>query len=178
VDTKTEQERLEGTETRRAGPDDAIEYDTGAGGFEALDDADQATAEQDARRAGRPEGGDELPRLERAAHQRSEELQASLPEAARGRVTMSAGIAEGQDGQLHTVVGTSEPRGYLRPGVTLQPGETMATGNGHAEENVLATAKENRWRPVTVGAGRPHCDECVDAIEASGATTASPRRTT
>lgn len=33
---------------------------------------------------------------------------------------MGVGVAQDSEGKLHTIIGTSEPRGYLRPGVTHQ----------------------------------------------------------
>jgi filamentous hemagglutinin len=74
------------------------------------------------------------------------------------------------------LVGRSEPGGYLRPGVTLNDGEIMAPGIGHAEQDIIAYAKANNWEPVTVAAGRPICPKCVDEILGSGASTASAVR--
>lgn len=63
-------------------------------------------------------------------------IEDQLPEGARTRVTMAVGIAEAAGGGQTTVIGTSEPRGYLRPGVTLNEGEVVAPGRGHAEADI------------------------------------------
>lgn len=74
------------------------------------------------------------------------------------------------------VVGTSEPNGYLRPGVELNAGEELAGGTGHAEENILAYMAENDIDPLYVAAGRPICPPCAALIEGAGAEPASPLR--
>ena len=79
-------------------------------------------------------------------------------------------------GNLRTVVGTSEPGGYLRPGVTLNPGEELATGAGHAETSILAYMGENGIDPLWIAAGRPVCPPCALAIEGAGAFPAGPLR--
>jgi RHS repeat-associated protein len=113
--------------------------------------------------------------LSAAARARAEELQSQLPAGSQGRVTMAVGMGRDAEGNVQTIVGTSEPDGYLRPGVTLNPGEVMATGAGHAEVSII-----NEFGPFTdpfyIGAGRPICPDCASAIEGSGATPASPLR--
>ncbi len=118
----------------------------------------------------------EVEGLARTAATRSAELQQSLPEGARGRVTMATAIGQDDNGGLHTVVGTSEPRGYLRPGVTLKPGEELARGDGHAEVSTIAHMQRHGYAPVTVGAGRPICETCQKAITAVRAVPATPLR--
>lgn len=112
------------------------------------------------------------------ANARSVELQNALPAGSQGRVTMSAGVVEDAAGNRITVIGTSEPGGYLRPGVrdALKPGEVVVGGTGHAEVNIVRWAQENGYRVVTVGLGRPHCALCVDAITGAGGSPASPIR--
>ena len=39
---------------------------------------------------------------------------------------MAVGLAEDENGVSQVLVGTSEPMGYLRPGITLESGETLA----------------------------------------------------
>ncbi|TMK28027.1 MAG: RHS repeat-associated core domain-containing protein, partial [Actinobacteria bacterium] len=58
---------------------------------------------------------------------RVDELREALPMRSRGRVTMGVGVGRDADGTLRVVVGTNEPNGYLRPGVSLQEGEELAT---------------------------------------------------
>ncbi len=91
---------------------------------------------------------------------------------------MSAGVVEDAAGNRIVVVGTSEPNGYLRPGVSdaLRTDEVVVGGAGHAEANIVAWADANGYSVVSVGAGRPHCPNCVDAITGAGGSTASPRR--
>jgi filamentous hemagglutinin len=99
-----------------------------------------------------------------------------LPSGSSGRVTMGTGIGQDAAGNLRTVVGTSEPGGYLRPGVSLNPGEELATGAGHAETSILAYMGENEIDPLAIAAGRPICPACAAAIEDSGAFPAGPLR--
>jgi filamentous hemagglutinin len=61
---------------------------------------------------------------------------------------MGVGIGQDAEGNLRTVVGTSEPNGYLRPGVTLNPGEELAPGLGHAEPDILAYMEANEIDPL------------------------------
>jgi len=107
---------------------------------------------------------------------RAADLQGMLPAGSAGRVTMAVGYARDAQGGLVKLVATSEPRGYLRPGVTLNDGEIMVSGTGHAEQDIVAYAQARGWEIVTVAAGRPICPPCVDAILGSGATTASAVR--
>ncbi|MFI7603243.1 RHS repeat-associated core domain-containing protein [Actinoplanes sp. NPDC049681] len=107
---------------------------------------------------------------------RAAELQEALPAASRGRVTMGVGEGVDASGTTRTVIGTSEPNGYLRPGVRdmVRPGEEVATGTGHAEANILDYMKANGITPGQVGAGRPICPACASAIENAGARPGSP----
>lgn len=95
---------------------------------------------------------------------RAVELQQQLPEKSRGRVTMAVGIVETDNGDKTTVVGTSEPRGYLRPGVSLEKGEVVAPGSGHAETDIIDWAEQREQSVTTIGAGRPICPNCAEAI--------------
>jgi hypothetical protein len=56
------------------------------------------------------------------------ELQGMLPAGFAGRVTMGFGNAMAGEGGLLRLLGTTEPGGYLRPGLTLNVGEIMAAG--------------------------------------------------
>ena len=68
--------------------------------------------------------------IEDEAAARAGELQDLLPHGSAGRVTRAVGIGEDGSGCLRTVVGTSEPGGYLRPGVAaaIRDSEEIATG--------------------------------------------------
>lgn len=103
------------------------------------------------------------------ANARAAEIQSAVPAAQQGRVTMAVGIT----GSGTIYVGTSEPNGYLRPGVEKAlGGATVVKGNLHAERNICAEASDL----VAVGAGRPICEICEDAILRVNAIPASPCR--
>jgi|GEM_PF-2705040 len=102
------------------------------------------------------------------------ELRAALPSAQQGRITMGVGLAEDASGAPRVLIGTSEPRGYLRPGVLLKSGETLAPGLGHAEADIVNFTQQNGLRLLEVGATRPICPSCAAAIEEAGAVTVTP----
>lgn len=114
--------------------------------------------------------------LTAAARSRAAELQASLPAGSRGRVTLGVGIGRDAKGNLRTVVGTSEPGGYLRSGVRLRQGEELVAGLGHAEEDIVAYMLAQGIRPITVSAGRPICPQCAELIYRAGAVPGSALR--
>ena len=107
---------------------------------------------------------------------RVDELRAAIPLAQQGRVTMAVGLAEDAGGVQRVLIGTSEPRGYLRPGVTLSSGETVAPGLGHAEADIVNSARQNGLRLTEVGATRAICAECEALIRAAGAHPVTPLR--
>ena len=102
------------------------------------------------------------------------ELKDAIPPAQQGRITMAVGLAEDANGAQQVLVGTSEPMGYLRPGVTLNPGEILARGQGHAEENIVNLAQQNGLNLLEVGATRPIYPSCASLIESAGATPVTP----
>jgi filamentous hemagglutinin len=104
----------------------------------------------------------------------AEDLQSSVPASTQGRITMGVGTGYDDSGALRTVVGTSEKAGYLRRGVTLIPGEELATGTGHAEASILEYMKANGIAPDLIGAGRPICAACADLLDGAGASPATP----
>ena len=87
---------------------------------------------------------------------------------------MGVGLAEDAAGVRKILIGTSEPGGYLRPGVTLAPGEQLVEGLGHAEVDIIDYAKSNGLRLLEVGATRRICASCAAAIERAGATPVTP----
>lgn len=114
-----------------------------------------------------------------AANSRALTLQELLPEGhTRNRVTMGAAVVEDAHGNRFVVIGTSEPNGYLRPEVraAIEPGEVVASGIGHAEQNIVRHCQANGWNAITVGAGRPICPDCAIAIESVNGTLASAKR--
>lgn len=102
------------------------------------------------------------------------ELKAAIPENSRGRITMAVGVAEDTAGRQSVLIGTSEPRGYLRPGVELRPGERMVPGTGHAEADIVSYAATNDLRVVSIGATRPVCQGCQQTIQPTAAEIATP----
>lgn len=112
-------------------------------------------------------------RLKTDAATRAGELQDSVPEKSRGRITMGTSMGRDEAGRVRTVVSTSEPRGYLRPGVTLKDCEELATGNGHAEVSGIDYMREHGITPVAVGAGKPICTPCETTIDNAGAAPAT-----
>jgi RHS repeat-associated protein len=111
-----------------------------------------------------------------SAAARAMELQRQLPAGSSGRVTMGVGQGTDATGAVRTIVGTSEPGGYLRPGVLLQDGEDLAQGLGHAEKQIIDYMKAMGIQPSGVAAGRPMCSACVQIVEDAGAETWSSRR--
>ncbi|XXT16045.1 RHS repeat-associated core domain-containing protein [Sorangium sp. So ce429] len=102
------------------------------------------------------------------------ELRNAVPAAQQGRVTVAVGLAKDANGAQRVLVGTSEPRGYLRPGVTLAPGEILAPGLGHAEADIVNFAQRHGLRLLEVGATRPICPSCAALIEGAGAQPVTP----
>ncbi len=87
---------------------------------------------------------------------------------------MGVGLAEDASGAQRVLVGTSEPRGYLRPGVLLNPGETLVPGSGHAEANIVNFAQRQGLQLLELGATRPICPSCAAPIEGAGARPVTP----
>ena len=98
------------------------------------------------------------------------ELQKAIPKGSKGRITMAVAEVEDITGNRFNLVSTSEPRGYLRPGVTLKPGEIMVTGTGHAEVDIVKYANAHNLKIINIGATRPVCTTCVGAIETTTGT--------
>jgi filamentous hemagglutinin len=81
---------------------------------------------------------------------------------------MGAGVSTAADGSITTIIASSEPGTYLRPGVTLSPGEVVAGGLGHAEEKIVDYAQANGIIEMAIGAGRPICGPCASIIQTAG----------
>jgi hypothetical protein len=99
---------------------------------------------------------------------RAAELQRAIPAAQKGRITMAVGLAEDATGSRYVLIGTSELR--LRPGVTLNLGEILVRGLGHAEANIVNFARQNGLNLLEIGATRPICSSCSSLIEEIGAS--------
>jgi filamentous hemagglutinin len=105
-----------------------------------------------------------IPNPDKYVKTRVDQLREQIPENSRGRITMAVGVVENQTGEQSVLVGTSEPRGYIRPGVTLDSDETMVPGTGHAEADIVNYATSNDLNVVSIGATRPVCDICQSII--------------
>ena len=104
---------------------------------------------------------------------RAAETQAQLG-ASSGFVTMAAGVGARADGSIVTLVASSEARATLRLGVTLNTGDILVRGSGHAEQQILQAADSMGLSNLAVAAGRPICPICASAISSAGAVPASP----
>ncbi|WP_237881713.1 two-partner secretion domain-containing protein [Pseudomonas sp. PGPR40] len=105
---------------------------------------------------------------------RVSEIQSQIPENSQGRITMGVAVVEDANGVRSVLVSTSEPRGYLRQGVSLQEGEKVVVGTGHAEADIVNYANTNGLKVVDIGATRPVCASCQNVIEPTGANVSTP----
>ncbi len=105
---------------------------------------------------------------------RTAELSRAIPAAQRGRITMAVGLAVDANGVQRVLIGTSEPMGYLRPGVSLNPGEILVSGSGHAEADIVNFARQNGLNLLQVGATRPICPACASLIKEAGPKPVTP----
>ena len=87
---------------------------------------------------------------------------------------MGVGVVEDPNGVRSVLISTSEPRGYLRRGVTLNPGETMVVGTGHAEADIVDYANAYNLKVIDIGATRLVCPPCQDVIGPTGANISTP----
>ncbi len=108
------------------------------------------------------------------AEGRAAQLAEMIPKAQQGRITMGAGLARDAEGNLIRLIGTSEPNGYLRPGVSLLEGEVLAPGLGHAEADIAAFAQSRGWTLIETAATRPICPGCMNATYGAGGIPLGP----
>ncbi|MCP8463129.1 hypothetical protein NK553_04130 [Pseudomonas sp. ZM23] len=87
---------------------------------------------------------------------------------------MGVAVVEDKNGSRSVLVSTSEPRGYLRPGVILQSGEKVIAGTGHAEADIVKYANSNGLKVIDIGATRPVCASCQNILEPTGAHVSTP----
>ena len=81
------------------------------------------------------------------------------------RITMGVGLArDPRTGSMVRLISTSEPAGYLRPGVTLKRGERLIPGTGHAEADIVNYANSQGLELLEIGATRPICNACAKII--------------
>lgn len=87
---------------------------------------------------------------------------------------MGVAVVEDADGVRSVVISTSEPRGYLRPGVEIQSGEKIISGTGHAEDDIVKYAKINGLKVIDIGETRRVCVSCQNVIHPTGANISTP----
>jgi filamentous hemagglutinin len=83
---------------------------------------------------------------------------------------MAVGLAEDESGNRFVLIGTSERARGLRSGITLNPGEILVRGFGHAEADIINFARQSDLNLLEIGATRPICNSCAVLIEKVGAT--------
>ena len=61
-------------------------------------------------------------------------------------ITMAVGVVEDANGARSVLISTSEPRGYLRPGVrdAVRTTDIVVSGTSHAELDFIEYAKANK----------------------------------
>ena len=107
------------------------------------------------------------------------EVLATRPAQEQNGLTLAVGVAEDSGGNLHTLIGTSERRGYIRPrfGKMLQPGDIVVKGGKtHAEADIVNYTIQQGWTLIGVGATRDICPACAADIESTGASCATPKK--
>jgi hypothetical protein len=89
---------------------------------------------------------------------------------------MGVGVGRDATGALRTVIGTSEPGGYLRAPVAaaIRSDEEIAGGSSHAEQNIIDYMTSHGITPSEVAAGRPICPVCAGVIQEAGGAFGSP----
>lgn len=100
---------------------------------------------------------------------RVDDFLSQIPANSLGRITMGVAVVEDANGVRSVLVSTSESRGYLRPGVSLQTGEKVIPGTGHAEADIVTYASANGLKIIDIGATRPVCPGCQNVIVPTGA---------
>ena len=81
---------------------------------------------------------------------------------------MAVADARTRSGDFVRLIATSEPRGYVRRGVHLESDEVLVHGDGHAERDIIDYAAQHGLAVTAIGATRPICLKCADAIRADG----------
>jgi RHS repeat-associated protein len=104
------------------------------------------------------------------------EVLATLPRQQQNGVTMAVGVAIDGSGRVRTLIGTSEPRGYIRGPMRdlILPDDMVVRGTGHAEADIVAYSRAEGWRLIAIGATRDICTPCAAEIAGAGGTAATP----
>lgn len=115
-----------------------------------------------------------LAKAKKYASDRAIALQAQLSSYQRSKVTMAVGVLKNNEGKQIKVISSSIKRGYLPKELEsdLDPKEFVVRGNGHAEYDIVEWAAQNDYTVETIGAGRPICSDCAQAISNAGAVSA------
>jgi RHS repeat-associated protein len=102
----------------------------------------------------------------------------TMPRRQQNSITIGVGVADDPGGIRHTLIATSEPRGYIRPPMQrlIQGEDIIVRGDGDAEANIVAYANSRGWNLIGVGATRHICDDCAAHIAEAGATAVTPLR--
>ncbi|WP_207839341.1 hypothetical protein [Williamsia soli] len=101
-------------------------------------------------------------------------LTATQPPEVAPWIRVAVGLGLDQNGRRTVVVGTSEPAGYLRPGVVPEPHEVVV-GDGRAPElAILGYFQERALVPVAVCATTPPSPEVAAVVDESGAHAIDP----
>ncbi|PYE14035.1 hypothetical protein DFR67_114134 [Williamsia limnetica] len=101
-------------------------------------------------------------------------LTATQPPEVAPWIRVAVGLGIDQAGRRTVVVGTSEPCGYLRPGVVPEPHEVVV-GDGRAPELAfIGYCHDRELTPLAVCAATPPSPEVAAAIDESGAHAIDP----
>lgn len=98
-------------------------------------------------------------------------LAATQPPEVAPWIRVAVGLGQDRDGGRVVVVGTSEPAGYLRPGVMPEPHEVVV-GDGRAPELAIIDYFADRaLTPLAVCAATPAPPEVTALVDEAGAAT-------
>ncbi|OZG26779.1 hypothetical protein BH683_023075 [Williamsia sp. 1138] len=101
-------------------------------------------------------------------------LSATQPPEVAPWIRVAVGLGVDPNGRRTVVVGTSEPAGYLRPGVAPEPHEVVV-GDGRAPElAILGYFRDAELVPLAVCAASPPPPEVAAAVNDSGAHALDP----
>ena len=144
---------------------------------EAAGTASEAVAWSAANFAGREIGSIDKP-IPGALGQRAKEIHSALKSGVQGRTTTAVASGTTADGQPITMVASSEDVLRKEQLQVLKPGEVPIKGSGHAETTILEYAKKEGINVPAIGASRPICSSCAEAMKAAGVAADSPLKIT
>lgn len=102
---------------------------------------------------------------------RAATLAATVPPEVAPWVRLAVGLGRSGDGRRVVVIGTSEPGGYLRPGVVPEPHEVVV-GDGRAPElAIIGYFADRDVIPLAVCAATPAPPDVSALVTGSGAAT-------